>query len=161
MKDNNDIDIARVFMDFMLEYYALIRRHIVEVNRYRVHSHGFTLLYTLRGCKGRAVTMTKFASELGVTKQQLTKLVNDLERQGFVVRRHDMGNRRQVYIEITESGIEHIEKMADEIINEIITSLSNFNEDEKKKISTYAQGLTGMFRHDATFYCCADGQKGI
>ena len=128
MSDMIDLKTARVFLNFMVQYYALIRRHIVEANQFRFQSHGFSMLYTLRNHKGEPLTMTEFAKELGITKQQLTKLVNDLEDQNYVRRAHNTENRRQVYIEITDEGIAALDYMLGEILHEIIKTLEDFSE---------------------------------
>ncbi len=41
MNDSYDRELAENFLTFMLDYYAMIRRHIVEKNEIRFHSHGF------------------------------------------------------------------------------------------------------------------------
>ena len=83
MPDSKNIETADRFIDFIFDFYSLIRRHIVEINPYRIHSHGFTMLYSLRCSTGRNVTMTTLSDMLGITKQQLTKLVNDFEESIF------------------------------------------------------------------------------
>lgn len=54
MSDIRDVEIAQDFLHFMVDYYSLIRRHTVETNQFRVHSHGFSMLYALRNCKKQA-----------------------------------------------------------------------------------------------------------
>ncbi len=149
MTDRKDIEIAGDFLNFMVDYYALTRRHIVETNQYRFHSHGFSMLYALRAYRERPVTMTKFAAEMGITKQQLTKLVNDLEEQNYVRRSHNRENRRQVYIEITDEGLAHLERMIGEILHEIVRTLGAFSPEERAVIDTHAVALSELFRIDA------------
>ena len=149
MSDMIDLKTARVFLNFMVQYYALIRRHIVEANQFRFQSHGFSMLYTLRNHKGEPLTMTEFAKELGITKQQLTKLVNDLEDQNYVRRAHNTENRRQVYIEITDEGIAALDYMLGEILHEIIQTLEDFTEEDKEKIREYVGALSEMLERDA------------
>ena len=149
MSEMTDIKTARVFLNFMVDYYALLRRHIVEANQFRFQSHGFSMLYTLRDHRNEQLTMTEFAKELGITKQQLTKLVNDLEDQNYVRRSHNTENRRQVYIEITDEGVIALEQMLGEILHEIIKSLEDFSEDEKLRIQEYAGSLSEMLQKDA------------
>ncbi|MBQ8185414.1 MAG: MarR family transcriptional regulator [Clostridia bacterium] len=149
MSDMIDLKTARVFLNFMVQYYALIRRHIVEANQFRFQSHGFSMLYTLRNHKGEPLTMTEFAKELGITKQQLTKLVNDLEDQNYVRRAHNTENRRQVYIEITDEGIAALDYMLGEILHEIIKTLEDFSEEDKGKIREYVGALSEMLERDA------------
>ena len=149
MAEINDLAIARKFLDFMVDYYAMMRRHLVDTNEYRMHSHGFSTLYALRAYRNCPVTMTQFANEMGITKQQLTKLVNDLEEKQYVVRSHNKENRRQVYISITDSGIQHLEKMLGGIVHEILTTLSDFPEEDKQKIAECSEIMSTLLRKDA------------
>ncbi len=149
MAEKQDVEIARDFLNFMVDYYTMTRRHIVETNQYRFHSHGFSMLYALRKYRDQPVTMTKFAEEMGITKQQLTKLVNDLEEQNYVRRSHNKDNRRQVYIEITDEGLAHLERMIGELLHEITRSLTPFSEEERLSISAHAVALSEIFRRDA------------
>ena len=55
----------------------------------------------------QAPTMSEMALQLGITKQQLTKLINDLEEKNLVRRQHGSRNRRHVYLMITPEGIHH------------------------------------------------------
>ncbi len=145
----DDLELARTFLNFMVDYYALMRRHLIETNQFRFNSHGFSMLYALQKYKGQQITMTRFAETMGITKQQLTKLVNDLEDQGYVRRLHNELNRRQVYIEITEEGQVHLEKMLGEIIHEIVRSLEGFDESDRRCIVESASALSDIFRRDA------------
>ena len=149
MAETNDLATARKFLDFMVDYYAMMRRHLVDTNEYRMHSHGFSTLYALRSYRNCPVTMTQFANEMGITKQQLTKLVNDLEEKQYVVRSHNKENRRQVYIEITERGVQHLEKMLGGIVHEILTALSDFPEEDRAKIAECSEIMSSLLRRDA------------
>ncbi|MBE6542079.1 MAG: MarR family transcriptional regulator [Ruminococcaceae bacterium] len=157
MSDMKNFETARVFLNFMVDYYALIRRHLVETNQFRIHSHGFSVLHALMNYRNRPITMTKFADEMGITKQQLTKLVNDLEEQNYVRRSHNKENRRQVYIEITDEGLVHIEQMIGEIIHEIVTTLACFSDDEKDEIIKAVAVLSEYFKIDAEICREKDG----
>ena len=103
--------------------------------------------------------MTQFANEMGITKQQLTKLVNDLEEKQYVVRSHNRENRRQVYIEITECGIQHLEKMLGGIVHEILGSLSEFSEDDKRRIAECSETMSAFLHRDAEH--CLERGSGI
>ena len=50
--------------------------------------------------------MTELVSRLGRTRQQLSKLISDLEDDGLVNRVHTSENRRLVYVSLTASGKE-------------------------------------------------------
>ena len=149
MTEMSDIIIARDFLNFMVDYYALIRRHVIETNEFRTKSHGFSMLYALRKQRETPITMTKFADEMGITKQQLTKLVNDLEEKGYVQRTLNLENRRQVYISITDIGAEHLDTMIGELVHEVIRAMDGFDNKEKARLSECVCTLSEMFRKDA------------
>lgn len=149
MMDTSDFKLARDFLNFMVDYYALIRRHEIETNEYRANSHGFSMLYALRKYQNQPITMTRFADEMGITKQQLTKLVNDLEDKEYVMRTHNRENRRQVYISITDQGRAYLETMIGELIHEVLRVMQYFDADEKEKMDQSVVVLSELFRKDA------------
>jgi len=158
MMDTSDFKVARDFLNFMVDYYALIRRHEIETNEYRANSHGFSMLYALRKYQNQPITMTRFADEMGITKQQLTKLVNDLEDKEYVIRTHNRENRRQVYISITEQGMAYLETMIGELIHEVLRVMQYFSQEEKEKVGQSVVTLSEIFRKDAEF-CRQEREK--
>ena len=107
------------------------------------------MLYTLRGYRNQPITMTRFANEMGITKQQMTKLVNDLEEKGYVERSHNKENRRQVYISITDEGLVHLDKMIGELAHETLNTLSAYTDEEKERIYSCSAELSALFKKDA------------
>lgn len=160
MPDSKNIETADRFIDFIFDFYSLIRRHIVEINPYRIHSHGFTMLYSLRCSTGRNVTMTTLSDMLGITKQQLTKLVNDFEENGYVRRVRSEENRRVIFVEITDAGNVCLDEMVSEIMEEIKTTLKNFSESDMDKIIESTKTLSEIFRRDAMNTQFAQGTNG-
>ena len=152
MPEASDIVVAKKFLDFMVDYYALTRRHTIETNEYRTNSHGFSMLYVLSNYQNQPITMSHFADEMGITKQQLSMLVNDLEEKEYVARAHNKENRRQVYISITDKGLEHLEVMIGELLHEVMRALSGFTKAEKKKIEKSAVTMSELFQKDARLY---------
>lgn len=140
---------ADSFLKFMIEYNSLVRRHIIACNEYRLNSHCFAVLYHLREKRTSPITMTEFAVSIGITKQQLTKLVNDLESRSLVSRSHNLENRRQVHISITPEGEAMLDRITDEIICEIKKALTDFTPSEAEIIRTASDTLSGIFKKDA------------
>lgn len=149
LKQKTDGAVAEEFLRFMMDFYALVRRHLVEENRFRIHSHGFTVLYLLKQSRNAPLTMTGLAEEIGITKQQATKLVNDLEGDGYVRRMHGVSNRRQVFLAITEVGEAYIDGMLREILGEIVETLQNFDDGDKENVYRCVNMLSEIFRRDA------------
>ena len=61
-------------------------------------------------------------------------------------------NRRQVYISITDKGLEHLEVMIGELLHEVMRALSGFTKAEKKKIEKSAVTMSELFQKDARLY---------
>jgi DNA-binding MarR family transcriptional regulator len=159
MSERKSAETADRFIDFIFEFYSLIRRHIVEINPYRIHSHGFTMLYSLRNSTGKSITMSDLSDKLGVTKQQLTKLVNDFEENGYVRRVRSEENRRVIFVEITDAGNGCLDEMISEILEEIKTTLKSFSESDMDKIIESTRTLSEIFRRDAMNTQIAQGSN--
>ena len=67
---------------------------------------------------------------MGITKQPLTKLVNDLEAMGLVKRIHDEKNRRQVYVSLTDEGKDEFEEVKQAMLACTVAGLKGFSVDE-------------------------------
>ena len=48
--------------------------------------------------------VTEFADRLGITKSQMTALVDKLIKMGYVNRINDISDRRKIYIAVTKNG---------------------------------------------------------
>ncbi len=150
-KEHTDAEIATVFFRFMQEYNALLRRHQINSNEFHSHSHAFTILTSLHTNRNKPVTMSMLSKKLGITKQQLTKLVNDMEIKRYVVRYLNINNRRQVFVKITDQGEAHLKIMTSEIIQETLGSLANFSDAEKEVVYECSEKLCAMFKKDAAY----------
>ncbi len=148
MNDSYDREVAEKILAFMLDYYAMIRRHIVEKNEIRFHSHGFYLLNILESNKDELLTMSACANQMSITKQQLTKIVDLMEGQGYVVRSHDENNRRQIRLSITPEGENYLGELRSMIIAEIIRSLDKFSTGERAEIMDCAKRFSEIFKND-------------
>ena len=109
--------------------------------------------------------MSELAKEMMITKQQLTRLINDLESRGFVERIHNPFNRRQVYIRISADGIALLHD-AQETMKEHTASMMNlFTPDEQQEIDSCLMRLTELFSRldgfgDAAVPCLSNPSAG-
>ena len=100
--DNHSV--ARECIQFLMLFFAISKKPRAPLAEIKLHSRAFDVLFTLQVFPGRELTMSALAEEMGISKQQLTKLINPMEDQGLVTRTHDRNNRRQVRIAITDRG---------------------------------------------------------
>ena len=96
--------VGEHFLDFTITFFNLAKSKYQQQNQIKANSVGFQALILLNQPGRSAPTMSELAARLEITKQQLTKLVNDLEEKDLVRREHDSRNRRQVYLYITPTG---------------------------------------------------------
>ncbi|MBN2105397.1 MarR family transcriptional regulator [bacterium] len=85
----------------------LIHR-IVTLDRNEKACHGVTLSqhYTMEALyRKRAMTMKQLSCELNLAISTLTRIVDVLVRDGFIIRRTHETDRRKVIVELTEKGL--------------------------------------------------------
>lgn len=75
-----------------------------------IQSYAVSVLYR----KG-SLSMSELASELQITKQQLTPLIHKLIDYNLLVKKTDLNDRRIVRLEITEPGRSMVEKLRTEM----------------------------------------------
>lgn len=119
-------------VDFTLTFFNLAKNIYRHENQIRVNSLAFQVLLELNehSPDSPPFTMSDLADCLRITKQQLTKLVNDLEDKQLVRRIHDNANRRHVYIAITPDGRRLLNSLYQDMYRTTQQALSSYTEDE-------------------------------
>lgn len=74
--------------------------------------------------------MTELATEMQISKQQLTPLVDKLINQGLLVKKADEHDRRIVRIEVSEQGREMLKEMFGDIRSDLVEKLRLLPEQE-------------------------------
>lgn len=119
------------FLEFSVAFLAMFRRHYqLETNDIRANSLAFFALIALDSWANEAYTMSELADKLQVPKQQLTKLINDLEERKLVERTHDTTNRRRVYIRICEPGRCLMEDVKQKMLQATLHGLRSYSKEE-------------------------------
>lgn len=73
--------VGEHFMEFAIDFFNLAKNSYHQQNQIRANSAAFQVLMQLNQPGRQAPTMSEMALQLGITKQQLTKLINDLEEK--------------------------------------------------------------------------------
>ena len=128
-----------MFIKRMLE----IGSSVLSNAELKMNSHSFNNLWTLDRLSAQELTMTRLAEEMGISNQQLTKLVNELEEKGLVIRSHDRKNRRLVHIQITDEGRSYMEKQLKDMQAQVCRAIEVFDPKEKEEL---AQSLKTLNR---------------
>lgn len=122
--------VGKHFLEFTNTFFNLSKSRSPQHKQVKANSLAFHALVLLNRPDRLAPTMSELAAEMEITKQQLTKLVNDLEEKQLVQRQHDHRNRRQVYLTITATGAHIIRQLKDAMLECTITGLSCYTEEE-------------------------------
>ena len=76
------------------------------------------------------MTATRLAEATGLSAAATTSLIDRLERKGFVRRRRNDGDRRQVLVELTERGLERVGALYGPLVADGVPILEGFTLDE-------------------------------
>ncbi|MEA5061081.1 MAG: MarR family transcriptional regulator [Erysipelotrichaceae bacterium] len=90
--------------------------------------------------------MNVIASFHGISKQQLTPIVESLEKQNMVIRETNPENRREVIVTITKKSEEFFRETKKRVIDEWMGKLDHFTDEEIEEIITHMHAINGFLR---------------
>lgn len=91
--------------------------------------------------KGGNLTPTELSQMMFRSKHSITKIIDGLEKDGYVIRVRDKKDRRSLHVRITAKGLNHVRRnirRGDEHVRELISCLS---EDEWQNLLNYIKKL--------------------
>lgn len=120
------------FLEFSVAFISMVKRHYQQDGGgdVRANSLSFLALLALDSWSNDHYTMSDLAEKLQIPKQQLTKLINDLETKGLVERIHDTENRRRVYIRICDTGRILMDEVKQEMLQSTLHGLRAYSKEE-------------------------------
>jgi DNA-binding MarR family transcriptional regulator len=117
------------FMGFMRNNFTKPASQITRLRLIPGHFHVLSSLYH-RG----SFPMSELGSEVRISKQQLTPIIDRLVETGMVTRRVDEQDRRIVRVEITEQGTEVYEELREEIKQSLMERFSAIPDGQLKEL---------------------------
>lgn len=133
------------FLEFSVAFLSMVKRHYQQGGGdVRANSLAFYALIALDSWAEDDYTMSDLAEKLQIPKQQLTKLINDLENKGLVERIHDTENRRRVYIRICEQGRALMDNVKQEMLEATLYGLRSYSSEELKEMDRCICRLTEL-----------------
>ena len=96
-----------------------------ELNKGNVSYAQFFLLGYL--AKEDYLTMTHISIKMGHSTAAATGLVDRLEKLGYVQRLHASDDRRKVMVQITRKGIDLVDKMREDIIENLVEVMAEMD----------------------------------
>lgn len=130
-----------------------IYREVSKILKEKIHSDittdQFSTLQYIRNHD--RCTSTEIAHKFGIGKSAVTAQTNKLFDKGLIERERDEADRRNVYLRITNAGLELVEYTETRLLSELSTYLVHFTEEE---IRTFIRLLEELAHTMET------GQKG-
>lgn len=116
-------EVADLLTELIFRFYSACQRHPKTKPGPKIHSHGFHVLYLLERSHEKKLSMSFLLTELQMTKQQMSKIITELEDFAFIERIRTGKDRRQVYICLTEQGSAYFRNAAKSVSAAIEASL--------------------------------------
>jgi DNA-binding MarR family transcriptional regulator len=91
-------------------------------------------------------TMTLVANEIKMSKQQTTRVVDQLVSQGFVRRDFEEQDRRIIKISLTAAGEAELENIKEEAIEHMVAKIEMFDERKVAELNDTADRLSRLLR---------------
>ena len=134
------------FLEFSVAFISMVKRHYQQDGGgdVRANSLSFLALLALDSWSNDHYTMSDLAEKLQIPKQQLTKLINDLETKGLVERIHDTENRRRVYIRICDTGRTLMDEVKQEMLQSTLHGLRAYSKEELQEMDQCICRLTEL-----------------
>jgi len=83
---------------------------------------------------------------LELSRPSITRILNDLERRGFITRNIDKKDRRSINIELTEAGIEALEKANRRILGIAERLVVSLGDSDTDKLIELIDKLTEIYK---------------
>lgn len=104
MPETDSKEVGNMLTEMIFRFYSALHRHPATVAGPKIHTHGFHILYLLERAHDKRLPMSFLLTELQMTKQQMSKLLNELEEFGFIERIRTGRDRRNVSVRLTKAG---------------------------------------------------------
>ncbi|WP_459128775.1 MarR family transcriptional regulator [Guggenheimella bovis] len=131
-KQINEIELFKRFLNLT----SLMKKAIFAPEVTREFTISRKQLYAMSVLNERGqMNMTQLAQGVGVSNQQLTKIVDVLVQKGMIQRSYNPNNRRVVLVHLTDEGVNYITRMTERII-EVVKS-RGINTDERSMQRLY------------------------
>lgn len=125
MSSSVNKETADMLTEVIFRFYSACQRHPGMTPGPKIHSHGFHILYLLERAQEKRLPMSFLLTELQMTKQQLSKLINELEELKMIERERAGRDRRIVFVRLTEYGSAYYRACAESVSGHIERALDS------------------------------------
>lgn len=126
--------LMKEFLNYRIHAYAKAKDFFVTSGPLAVDSHAFRTLYALTYQYPDGITMKMLAAHLGISKQQLTKLVADMVQKGWILKMQDFENKRIYHIVITQTGSQVFLSLITELACRASDTIRTYSSQEQEEL---------------------------
>ncbi len=119
MESSTNKEVADMLTELIFRFSGAIHRSTTRLSGPKIQSHAFHILYLLERAQEKRLSMSFLLTELKMTKQQLSKIINELEEFGFIERMRTDRDRRNVFIRLTDRGSAYFQDSAKAVADHI------------------------------------------
>lgn len=123
MEQSVNKEVADMLTELIFRFYSACQRHPKTPQGPKIHSHGFHVLYLLERAHEKKLSMSFLLIELQMTKQQMSKIITELEEFSYIERVRTGQDRRNVFVHLTETGSAYFRSSAQAVSDAIEASL--------------------------------------
>ncbi len=120
--------LLRVAVDVLAGFDAYLARHKISAGR-------FSLLMILNRDPEKPMSPSDLAARAGVTRATVTGLLDGLERERLVERRHGCNDRRTVLVHLTPAAQQRLEEILPDYHRRVAQLMGALSEEEKKQLT--------------------------
>jgi MarR family 2-MHQ and catechol resistance regulon transcriptional repressor len=131
------------------------RRAEMGLSKLGITSTQYTVLVTLKFCP-KPPTLTELSQRLFRTKNSLTTVIDNMERDGLVKRIRDVADRRAIRVVATEKGAELFERVRAPSRELVYQIMSCYDEEDVSRLSELLQRVR---RHTLQELACGNSNN--
>jgi DNA-binding MarR family transcriptional regulator len=125
---------------YTFNYFDSNMRQILS--KYDILYQHYNVLKILKGAKGTPLTHTQILNVMLDKTRDLTRLIDKLENKGYVKRKVNQENKRSVFINLTDGGLEKTLEIEKDM-EKWVESANFLSESESEKISDLMDKMRG------------------
>jgi len=137
-KDSLESNAWRNFGETYRTVYSYINS---DLRPYGLTPPQYTVMLFIGKSDSQSLTMSEIGNKMVVTFANITTIVDNLEKQGYVRRVRDSADRRCIKVELTSAGSRIFEKIHDSHVREMESVMQALNEHELSNLIRYTDKL--------------------
>jgi len=142
-KAYNDVKIpeAKAFfrLSFILKTMNYLHRKIFK--KYKITTSQYHTLNVIHNFKEKNISINEIKEYLVIMNADITRIVDKLEKKGYVIRKRSKKDRRMVRVRITEAGVELVNQISLLIDKSHQENFSSLSKDELRSLNNLLKKL--------------------